>query len=142
MTCVTVKEQLPAAIHGGGGFFSPGVSKHVEVCLQPGLPLDHPLIHTAESELSTDELLIERRRPSIGCWMEGLFGRRLCSPFDQTRHFIWLGKVDRVAGGNLDRFVTGPLGQSTRVLHPDIFGSDRAATAAAWNCVTSVAFAK
>jgi hypothetical protein len=49
MTCVTVKEQIPAAIHGGGGFFSPGVSNHVEVCLQLGLPLDRPLINTAVS---------------------------------------------------------------------------------------------
>ena len=44
--------------------------------------------------------------------MEGLLGRSLCRPFDQTRHLIWLGKVDRVAGGNLDRFAAGPLGHA------------------------------
>jgi hypothetical protein len=52
--------------------------------------------------------------------MEGLLARRLCRPFDQTRHFIWLGKVDRVAGGNLDRFAAGPLGHAALEIGIDV----------------------
>jgi hypothetical protein len=47
-------------------------------------------------------------------------GRGLCSPFDQTRHFIWLGKVDRVAAGNLDGFAAGPLGHAALEIGIDV----------------------
>ena len=62
--------------------------------------------------------------------MEGLLGGRLCRPYDQTGHFIWLGKVDRVAGGNLDRFAPGPLGHAALEIGIDVGcrlcrGSDR-----------------
>ena len=57
--------------------------------------------------------------------MKGLLGRRLCRPFDQTRHLIRLGKVDRVAGGNLDRFAAGPLGHAALVIGVDVAVASR-----------------
>ena len=43
------------------------------------------------------------------CGHADLPARRLGRPFDQTRHLVGFEKVDRVAGGNLDGFASGPL---------------------------------
>ena len=57
--------------------------------------------------------------------MEGLPGRRLCRPFDQTRYVLRLGNVHRVAGRNLDRFAAGPLGHVALEIRIDVVVASR-----------------
>ena len=67
----------------------------------------------------------DQRLGLVWCWMERLLTRRPRRPFDQTCHFIWLGNIDRVAGGNLDRFAAGPLGHVALEIGIDVVVASR-----------------